>query len=162
MSNKSIILLIFMLLPFKNPLAQNIEIEKNIIGVWQENDSLVSSGLKNVYRFYSNGKFRFDVSSYNYLSRLISLSGKYKIRNNSLYLRVLEIKEAKGGEITYGDEADYNNWNYYNYKEKVITCNPAKDFSLRIKICAESKDVKCLRLNYLKFYKISSNPAAFQ
>jgi hypothetical protein len=162
MSSKNIFLLLFLLLTFKSILAQNVIAQKDIIGLWQQNESMLTSGLDNVYRFYSDGKFSFDVSSYNYLSRLRSLNGEYKVQNNILYLKVLEVKEVVGGEVTYGDEADYNNWNYEGSKEKVTIYKKPKEFSLSLELCKESKNMMCIRLNYLKFYKIDANPKAHQ
>lgn len=156
-----ILLLICFMLPLNNLFSQKLEEKLNIVGVWQENDSLLTAGLQNIYRFYPDGQFRFIVSSYDYLSRLIGLYGNYKIKDNILYLKVTSAKEFVGGEITYGDEADYNNWAYKGSKEKITKYKIPKEFDLEIKVCPDDIEIKCIRLNYLKFYKISPNPGAY-
>jgi hypothetical protein len=157
----TILLLTLFIFPSTNIFSQKLETKLNIVGLWQENDSLLTAGLQNVYRFYPNGKFRFTVSSYDYLARLNSLYGNYKIKNNVLYLEVISAKEFVDGEITYGDEADYNDWAYKGSKEKITKFKIPKVFDLEIKVCQNNSDIKCIRLNYLKFYKISSNPDAY-
>lgn len=140
--------------------SQSKELQSSdLIGLWQVTNTLVAAGLDDCYRFYKDGRFRFEVSSFNYLSRLVSVSGTWQLKNNKLHLIVTEAVESVGGEVTFGDEADYNNWNIVGTKRVKKKYDKPKEYILDIENCDKGK-VKCINIDYLKFFRISSNPDA--
>jgi len=133
-----------------------------IIGVWQENDSLLASGLDNVYRFYNDSTFSFDVG-YGYLTRLLSLRGKYLINKNTLNLTVTETIESEGGEISFGDNnSDELRWMYVNDHGKRLRQQKPKTFSIPLSFkLSEIKEISYIKIAYQKYYKISKDPHAY-
>jgi hypothetical protein len=151
---------IFILFPYNKANSQTMNNDKNIIGCWQAGDSLVASGLKDVYRFYKDNSFIFEVSSYNHLSKLISISGTYKVESNILYLIITNVKEKYGGELIMGDnENDDYNWTYVNYKAKVIKINNSKKIPVNIEFKRSNyQTIINLKFNFIPYYKLNNNP----
>lgn len=149
---------IFLFITKSNPQSKELQ-SSDLIGLWQVNNTLVAAGLDDCYRFYKDGRFRFEVSSFNYLSRLVSVSGTWQLKDKELHLTVTEAVESVGGEVTFGDEADYNNWNIAGTKRVKKKYDKPKEYILPIQNCDKGK-VKGINLDYLKFFRISSNPDA--
>lgn len=142
--------------------SSHITNENFLIGVWQVNDTIMAAGLDDVYRFYPDGSFNFDVG-YGYVSRLIRVVGTYSIEKDLILFNVSEVIESEGGEISFGDdESDYNNWTYINDYAKIKKYKKRKDFYAELLVI--SKDgikEKCIKLQNIFYYKINDNPNAF-
>ena len=93
MKNK--IFQIVFLLFFKLSFSQIDSI--TLKGLWQEKDSVVTSMYYDTYQFQSDGKFIFRPNQYNGLSRIISIIGTYKIKNDKLIFIPLKTEELIGG-----------------------------------------------------------------
>jgi len=93
---KKYCIILFVFLQISNfTFSQNST--KDIIGLWQENDSVVTSMYHDTYRFELNGKFIFNPNEYDGLNRIVSLIGTYKIKKDKLILLPSQMKELIGG-----------------------------------------------------------------
>ena len=111
---------------------------KNIVGLWQEKDSVVTSMYHDTYRFGLNGKFVFKPNEYDGLNRIVSLIGTYKIKKDKLLLLPSQMKELIGG---------------YPIRSEITTLSDTWEIQgARIKIIKLKK-----RVNQIANLKISQN-----
>lgn len=149
---KRIILLLFI-------YSSIVFCQTKIVGTWQATDTLVAAGLKDSYRFFSNGNFEYRVSTFNNLSKLNCIQGQYKIESNNLIFVVKKIVEIVDGELSFGDEStDYNNWTYINNRLVDINLIAPKIFKVKFDY---SLKFKCIKIDYKEFFKISDDPSAY-
>ncbi len=77
--------------------------KKDIIGVWQRNDSIIGSGLGQNFQFFNNNTFVFNIGTDADDARnLIQLKGKYRLNKNMLYLTITS-KTILEGKIGIAD-----------------------------------------------------------
>lgn len=114
---------------------------KNIIGLWQENDSVVTSMYRDTYRFELNGKFVFNPNEYDGLNRIISIKGTYKIKKDKLILLPSHMKELIGG---------------YPIRSEITTLSDTWEIQ-----CAKIKTIKLKkRVTQIANLKISQNASS--
>lgn len=142
------------------PQHEKIIYENDLVGVWQEQDSIVAAGLKDSYRFFQDKNFIFETSRFNYVSRLNKIQGKYRLKENILFLKIEKITENLGGILCFGDN---NYWEFENESTKTYQNNDCGeiDFDISI-ILGKNKEIKMIKINNINFYKISSNPNEFR
>lgn len=149
---KRIILLLFI-------YSSIVFCQTKIVGTWQAADTLVAAGLKDSYRFFSNGNFEYRVSTFNNLSKLSCIKGEYKIEYNNIIFTVKKIVELIDGELSFGDEStDFNNWDYINEREVDVSLIKPKIFKVRFDYLVKSKSIK---IDYKEFFKLSDDPKAY-
>lgn len=153
-----LIFCVFLITSKSNSQSKELQ-SSDLIGLWQVNNTLVAAGLDDCYRFYKDGRFHFEVSSFNFLSRLVSVSGTWQLKDKELHLTVTEAVESVGGEVTFGDEADYDNWNIVGSKRVKKKYDKPKEYILDIENCDKGK-VKCINIDHWKYFRITSNPDA--
>lgn len=66
--------------------------ELNIVGIWQLHTNEISSALHETFQFFKNGKFVYNLSNYDDLNPLSSISGTYILEKNLLKLKIMQIK----------------------------------------------------------------------
>lgn len=60
--------------------------QKDLIGTWQRDDSIVGSGLNQNFQFFKNDSFIFNIGNDgDDVRNIIKLKGKYRLRKDSLY-----------------------------------------------------------------------------
>jgi hypothetical protein len=155
---KKIIFVLFITYFFvlNNVIAQT-QNDKSIIGVWQKRDALVAAGLNDTYRFYPDGKFSFEPSTFNYLSRVREIIGTYFVKDSILALKITKYVVYENGKLIYGDN-DY--WEFENESERTINVDKKEQEEYDATINYIKKDV--LKINVTKYYKLSSNPDKYK
>jgi translation initiation factor IF-1 len=120
-------------------------------------DTLIAAGMKDVYRFYSDGTFIFDFGEFNYNSCFSSIMGKYKIDSKCIIFEVEETSEYINQKVTFGGDADYNSWCSSSGKliRKKIKVIESDTVSVEV-----SQDKKTINIAGLVYYKISDDPNA--
>ncbi|MBI5324391.1 MAG: hypothetical protein HZB41_03790 [Ignavibacteriae bacterium] len=106
MNRYKLILLIIIFFGIHISYSKALDFRKEIIGTWQENDSVISAGYQNLFRFYKDGKVTFHVSDYNNISIIRSVEGEYKINKDSIYLKILYVNKFLNGTVRFGEFND--------------------------------------------------------
>jgi len=77
--------------------------KNDIIGFWQEDvcNPAPSTNL-NTYKFYSNGKFEYHFNGFNINKIVIKFEGFYKIKNDSLFTKIIYRDELISSDIKRG------------------------------------------------------------
>lgn len=73
--------------------------QKNLVGIWQADNNKESAAWDDVYRFFEDGKFIYNPSQYDGLKRILVITGKYRIVENSLHLKIDSTTEIVGGYL---------------------------------------------------------------
>lgn len=151
------------------PVSVQDSIREKIIGVWQESTSQESDDWLNTYSFFKNSTFVFTFSRYLGFNRIQSLSGKYRIQNDTLAILVEKRKEIVGGYIfNHNNSGASLGWLLKGGKEKIITQKPQIWESCKLEFCTPDivadenvhpkQSILCLWIFDNHYYKIRDNP----
>lgn len=88
-------LIIALSLIFFNSFGQ----KNQLIGKWQAESATITSMYFDSYQFLPNGRFIFNPNAYNGLNRIVSIEGRYKFKNDVLYMTPLFTREIVGGFV---------------------------------------------------------------
>jgi len=135
-----------------------------LVGVWQVNSYLVTSGLKDNFQFYKDGTFVFNTDSYNNLNTVMSIVGKYILKNRILSLRVEYITQLTNFTVV-GSESAFQ-FGPFRLDGGKLSTIVQKDTSYSIHEIYRMSDPKkstkvVIRLDSDKYYKISSDPSEY-
>lgn len=126
---------------------------KPFIGLWQAEQVDVTSMYHDTYKFLESGKFIFKPDEYNGLNRIISISGVYKIKGDTLFFTPELTKELIGGYPVRSESTTLSDtWEIVGGDLKTIVCKKKiKQFAI-IKF---SQNGQCLFIDERKFYNIN-------
>ena len=152
---------------YQIPLFAHSALKTKIIDVWPSGTAVESDALHDTYTFYPNGKFIFTFNRYLGANRVKSLSGKYRIDKDSLFIKVITRKEIVGGIISnsYNPGASLG-WIISGGKEKIIKQLDKDWTSCFLEVCKSEivedydskRAVKCLWIFDTQYYKIRDSP----
>ncbi|WP_285727871.1 hypothetical protein [Geothrix rubra] len=132
---------------------------RSIAGYWQEGSPETSDARLNCYRFFSNGKFSFELSQYDETKRILSLHGTYRIKNGVLFLVITHRIELHGGSVVWNPQAR-NGWSIDGGKSvKVIQANSQEE-EVSIEACPPIGKRTGIKIGGDKYYQLSVNPNA--
>lgn len=127
-----------------NPTSQ-------IIGLWQKDSKIVGSGLAQNFRFFSNGKFIFSLSSFEDARMLNSFKGKYRIEKESIIFTI-KSKLIVDGNIVVGDFG-FEPLFVIDGKIKEIPIKSPKEENIEIKILSNTE----IKIGNEHYFKISND-----
>ncbi|MDZ4204208.1 MAG: hypothetical protein U1C46_05260 [Bacteroidales bacterium] len=147
----------------QNCQQKNYITPNELIGIWQADNNEESSAWFDVYRFFDNGKFIFNPNQYDGLKRVLSITGKYRIVDNYLYLKINSTTEIVGGYIVrstitvFSDSweiegGEIKEFEHPNIDEEVVKVQQYQiDASNEISIILDNR----------KYYKMQSDPTKY-
>ena len=161
---KNIMILIFILL-VPSSFAQNnnqVISQDSLVGVWQAGNNMLAAGLADNYQFFKDGEFKYNFNSMSCgLRRLWSILGKYKISKDELILTVTATYESVGGHIEEaGTEEGENGFQIVGDKMEIVKQDEPS--TLHFFIDKYDNKNRSLKINFRIFFKLSSNPKAFE
>jgi len=138
---------------------RNPPIEPNsLIGCWQSDTAEVSDGPTNCYRFFPDGKFIFEFSSYDETKRIVSLHGTYSLKMGLISFVIMSRVEREGGRIERSPQSA-SGW--YLRNGKLVTlkqANPEPE-ETDLALCSKPRQKPlCITIGGSKFFQMSSNP----
>jgi len=133
---------------------------QTLVGIWQKDTSEVNSAYTDTYQFFSDSSFKFNVSQYDYLNRIRSICGKYKVINDSIYFTIEYTIEILGGNIERSHITSINDsWEIENGKIEKI---PVSAIITEVALFSTQKiDTGIILIDLFKYYKVDSNPNNF-
>jgi len=156
---KKILLLIFVI---NIPNHCQIIKEKSLIGIWQANTKIISSGYQDTYQFFSNGDFIFHTNQNDGLQRVVEIKGSYNLIKDTIYLEIKSTLEKIGGKIVRSDITTLSDsWEIIDCHIKEIK-QPSDDIQNIILEPCKVKDETCLIFDKsILYYKINNNPSKY-
>ena len=136
---------------------------KNLIGVWQEKDSIVGSGLRAFYVFLPNNSFYYFTNGYDNLNPLVNISGTFAIKNESINFKIKKYKIRTDFNIISTEPA----WKFGEFAIdkgglKEVINKDTSEIVHSIKSCnLKSKNRKCIVINNVKFFRVYDDPNKF-
>lgn len=151
---KKIIIILVLISSFESLACKET---KDIIGIWQLWDSLVTAGYKARYEFYKDSSFKYFTSEYSEDNKLVSISGKYKLKNDSLILNIDDFSYSQGSmRIGDSDIEDSNPWVYNIDSITKQKCKSDCDQKAHISfnLSKNKKKITSIDVNGFQFFKI--------
>lgn len=130
----------------------------NLVGVWQENDTIEGSGLLQNFQFFNDGRFELNLCNPNEDIRdIIAIKGRYRLIGDSLMVTILSKNVIIGGQINLdGGGSETKMFTIEGGDIKEIYIENPKELSDPLYITIISP--KCIRIENEIYYKISSDP----
>lgn len=154
--NKKIILSILSMFVF---FGYSQEITKNdIIGIWQMNSKDLNSGWFDNYQFFPKGDFKFNTNQNDATRKIISIGGKYSVKNNTLILEVSYSKEIVGGYLVRSETSGGSGWELKDGKLKTIFYKSKMKSNLTIEKCTDTEGIGCSYFDKVIYYKLENDP----
>ncbi len=143
---------------FVGPCFAQHNLKDQIVGIWQEGDSVVAAMYTESYQFFANGKFVFHTNSFDALERIKEIKGDYRLNADTLYLTATSRVELVGGTVQPGQPPVSGDWEIDDYTLKEIKQIPPPAVNYIIIEKCEKKSSNCLLFNKVPYYKTDSNP----
>ena len=123
-----------------------------LAGKWQADTTKITDKYFDTYQFFNNGRFVFKPNEYDGLNRVISISGVYKVKGDTLFLTPNFTKEIVGGDFVRSQKTILaDTWQIVNGQAKIFPCKKRLKQAAVIKI---NDDGKTLLLDDRSFYKL--------
>ena len=135
----------------------------DLVGTWQFESPKIGSALLKHFKFYKNGSYTLGFNEYNNNNRIISIEGKYKVENDTLYLTASKRYERVGGHLSYGDLGIQDNEFFLegctikSFKEP----NPSEWLNFDKIIVDNHKKIPVLIIIANKYYRVSKSPTYY-
>lgn len=139
---------------------------KDLFGIWQLNSAAIGSGLNKNFRFYEDRRFVFTYGGSDYDGQLLNVGGRYRIDSGYLYLSIEYRTEVFGGHLMPGlDGVIGAEFVIVDGETKVVKQTISNEINpFRLTRCGEktAKTMQCVKIEYKKYYKLSSDPDAYR
>ena len=159
------LIILFLLISFnckaQNYISRDTITKDELIGIWQLGNDSEGDAWPEVYRFFSDGKFIFNLSQYDGLKRILAINGRYRIIKNTIYLNVKSTTEIIGGNIVPTNLSSYD-WRIDGGKIKDIMQPKTEEQVIDIKQGQSESKFRCFLFNSQKYYKMDGNPKKYE
>jgi hypothetical protein len=149
--------------------SDTITSKQQLVGIWQQGSPTIADALRKSIQFFADGSFLLNYSQYDDITAVRSLGGHYKLDSSGLFLAVEYRKEIVGGDYERGNPGvQSEEFILTGGKLEVIKQKPDSDSFVEPFIISGCKGHKtdskhmCMLLNYNTYYKLSSNPNAYE
>ncbi len=137
---------------------------KDIIGVWQEKTPQMADAWLACLQFYRDGKFAYHRSQYEDLNPFLSVYGHYRLKGNTLYLKVKNRREWRAGDLI-NPSTGLQPGIFVLDGGKAVTV-PQKDTSreiaVAISVCDKTGATPCILFNSESYFRLSTNPTVYK
>ncbi|KAA2238605.1 hypothetical protein F0L74_20490 [Chitinophaga agrisoli] len=149
----------------KEPVVEDgLLSSKDIIGVWQEKTPQMADAWLACLQFYRDGKFAYHRSQYEDLNPFLSVYGRYRIKGNTLYLKVKNRREWRAGDLI-NPSSGLQPGIFVLDGGKAVTV-PQKDTSreiaVAISVCDKTGATPCILFNSDSYFRLSTNPTVYK
>jgi hypothetical protein len=128
----------------------------DLAGVWQLGSSIVGSGLRANFQFFKTGKFIYNNADE--LNPLAGIIGTYYVDSNTLYLKVLQIKQVAGYKIVASEPSfQFGPFHMEGGKAEIVDQKDS-EFSNHQFTVLKTTPKKVVLIDNDKYYKISNDP----
>jgi hypothetical protein len=124
-----------------------------IMGKWQMESTEMADGFYYTYSFLRGNTFVFGNDENEGLNRIISITGTYYLRKDSLIIYVKSEYDLVGGTPQMSEKTAGSGWEIKGGKIQEKEIPIVKQYALPVKKCADRDGKKCLEINSMSYYK---------
>ena len=141
--------------PNKEPVRKMPSLDnKDIMGKWQMESTEVADGYYYTYSFLRGNVFIFGNDENEGLNRIISLTGSYYLKKDTLIIYVKQEYDLVGGTPQMSEKLAGSGWEIKGGKIVTKDLPVIKEYYLPVKPCAEKDGKKCMEINSMSYYKL--------
>jgi hypothetical protein len=131
---------------------------KSLVGCWQSYSPEVSAGPTDCFRFFKDGRFSFEFSSYDETKRIESLHGTYSLGNGFISFVITSRVKRVGGRIQRSPESG-NGWYLRGGRLVTVKQTKSKPDETTLEICSDvPQKPLCIKIGSDKYFQMSVNP----
>lgn len=132
---------------------------QNLIGTWQEGTAEVADGYLNTYHFFPDGTFHYNTTGYDELRRILTIGGKYKIKDKKLILIIEYTIELLGGGIERSRISTLSDsWSILDGKvEKILLKVPLFE-KISFNGITKKAEYEYFLIDKIKYFKVKDTP----
>lgn len=132
---------------------------KALVGLWQVRTAEVASGFTDIYRFYSDGSFKFGFNQFTEPKRFLELHGHYVLKGHAITFQITERTDWVGGEIVRGGPEADGEWVVEGGKAVTIKQSGKQSDPVEIAYLPGSGNKPaCLVIDGRKYFQVSDDP----
>jgi len=126
---------------------------KDLLGKWQMESTEMADGYYYTYSFVRGNVFVFGNDENEGLNRIISLTGTYYLKKDTLIIYVKEEYDLVGGTPQMSEKQAGSGWEIKGGKVVLKELPEIKEYNLPIKPCETKDGKKCIEINSMSYYK---------
>ncbi len=126
---------------------------KEIMGKWQMESTEMADGFYYTYSFLRGNVFVFGNDENEGLNRIISLTGTYYLKKDTLIIYVKQEYDLVGGTPQMSEKLAGSGWEITGGKIMLKDLPIVKEYYLPIKRCPVKDHKKCIEINSMSYYK---------
>jgi len=159
MVSRAIVLLLGLVVLAMNA-ASRADKAGDMVGIWQAESEAMGAGWNDNYRFFENGHFKFNLCQKMFgLERVISINGEYRVRGDTLYLKVESTTERTGGRVVRWSPGEVDSWNLIEANKRDIKEHGTGENRATLEKCTPSRSgLPCIKIDGRPYYKVRDNP----
>jgi len=136
------------------PDAEQYLENKELFGKWQMESTEMADGYYYTYSFVKGNTFIFGNDENEGLNRIISLTGTYYLRRDTLIIYVKQENDLVGGTPEMTEKLAGSGWAIKGGKIVLKDLPVVKEYYLPIKPCPEKDNKRCIEINSMSYYKL--------
>ena len=143
-----VIFLLFTIMSFGQQLSNG-----DILGKWQMESTEMADGYYYTYSFLRGNVFVFGNDENEGLNRIISITGTYYLKTDTLTIYVKGEYDLAGGTPELSEKKAGSGWEIKGGKIVTKDLPEVKKYDLEIKPCKDKDNKKCIEINGMSYYK---------
>lgn len=125
----------------------------DLLGKWQMESTEMADGYYYTYSFLRENVFIFGNDENEGLNRIISLTGTYYLKTDTLTIYLKAEYDLVGGAPQLSEKMAGSGWEIKGGKIVAKDLPEIKQYKLEIKPCADKDNKKCIEINGMSYYK---------
>lgn len=140
--------------------SSDAKLSREMVGLWHATP-YVASGMNDLYRFYSDGRFSFEYNQMVWSKRTISYSGKWRIENRRLILTLTKETGVVGGRRIKSDMSA-DGYEIQSGKEVIRNLKSPKIEGKKLGKLRQGELTKFISIGSRKYWRLSKNPKEYR
>lgn len=138
------------------------KLSRELVGLWHIRP-YVASGMNDLYRFHKNGRFEFEYSQMVWSKRMISYSGKWRIKNGHLILAVTKRIIIAGGKKVLSDQASgsADGYEIVGGKEVIQKLKTGKVHTYKLSRIRQGEMMRFVLIGKKMFWQLSDDSKSY-
>ncbi len=146
---------------YAQKVSEDKALERRLLGVWQDN-SAVGSGMADNFQVFASGKYVFNFNQMDATKRVISHSGKWKVSNGKLILKMKRVELWIGGKWVKASGSTATEYEIEGGKIIKKKISPKEILELSLDKFVEEELHQTTRIDGVKYWKLSDDPTAYE
>lgn len=137
------------------------KVEDKLVGVWQASAAM-GSGWSDTYRFSPDGKFIFHANQMDCAKRIVSQSGTWTLKNNTIILTITERVVMVGGKLVPATGSCGSDYELVDAREEKMTRKMPWRLNLPLgKFTKDDLERLTTKFGKTRFWKYNTDPTQY-